>query len=229
MECLEKAYMGMEAAFARITPEELKRFQKNPALAYEQILPDLASIIPDGMGEIAGFADQLEKTFQAQRKTFKNLPDPAVAAKAQAEFEKIASQMLKQAKGHHNSRAKLFSLYKDWHVLHYALTGKSDAGETPIEKSILGGTEFPIPADYGPLRYLTSQEVKEIAKALETVNPDSLISKLDRKDAESKRIYLAHNLDDQEEWSDLPELFDKFRSFYRDAAKNGDAMLLKIV
>src|SRR5215813_4284472 len=142
--------MGMEAAFARITPKELNTFKKNPALAYEQILPDLTSIIPEGMGEIPGFADRLEKTFQAQRKTFKNFPDPTIAAKAQAEFEKIASRMLKQAKGQNRDRAKLFSLYKDWHVLHYALTGKSDAGEAPIEKSILGGTEFPIPADYGP-------------------------------------------------------------------------------
>ena len=209
--------------------EELSEFLKHPALAYEEILPELASILPTGLSELEGFQDQLEKSLQAQRETFNNLLDSESAARANAEFDKLASQMLKQVKRSRSKTRKVFSLQKDWHVLHYALNGTSEAGPAPLEKSILGGTEFPIPADYGALRYLTPQEVREVNEALAGVDPQKLIERLDKKDADSKGIYLGHLMDEPDEWTYLPELFDDFKSFYQDAAKKGNAVLLKII
>ena len=98
-----------------------------------------------------------------------------------------------------------------------------------MEKSILGGTEFPIQVDYGPLRYLTAKEVKEIAAALTGVDPLSLPGKLDRRDAESKHVYGSRNMDDRKRWTHLPKLFADFRRFYQSAADQGKAMLLKII
>jgi len=217
----------MEAAFAQITPKQLSRFLQNPALAYEEIIPELSGILPPGIDEVEGFADRLKEALEAQQKSFAGL-GPA-AAKVRAEFDKIESHMLKQAKGQHTGGVKLFSLQKDWHVLQYVLNGTGEPGPAPIQKSILGGTEFPIPADYGPLRYLTPQEVKEIAEAFAEVDSQNLFGRLNKQDAELKNIYLAHTMDDPEEWGYLPDLFERFRSFYRDAAKNGNAVLLKII
>jgi hypothetical protein len=81
---------------------------------------------------------------------------------------------------------------------------------------------------YGPLRYLNAQQVKGITEALQSVKPEALVSKLDRKDAEAKRIYLAHTLDRPGDWEYLPSLFREFRNFYQDTAQCGNAMLLHI-
>ena len=49
-------------------------------------------------------------------------------------------------------------------------------------------------ADFGGIRYLSPQRVAAVAKTLAKVDPDQLVSRLDRADAEAKRIYLAHTL-----------------------------------
>ena len=221
--------MGMEASFAQVTPQALDEFLKDPERAYEEVLPELSSILPPGLSEVEGFADQFEEQICQQLQAFQNLQDPA-ALKVKAEVEKMADRMLEQLKAPQSpGPGKFFTLHKDWHVLHYLLTGSGQVGSSPLEKAILGGTEFPIAADYGPLRYLMPEEVKDVAAALETVDPKNLLDKLNREDAESKRIYLARNMDDREAWEYLPEFFEEFRQFYQDAARNGNGMLLKIV
>lgn len=230
--------MGMEAVLAQITPAELKAFLKHPSRAYEEILPELTTVLlPSGLVQMEGFAERLEETLRNQQQqmetALKNMPAP-LAAQLKAGFEKAARQMRKQMKtGDSETSRKLFSLHKDWHVLHYVLTGTGEAGDKPVERCILGGTELAIPpdhpVDYGPLRYLTANEVNEIANALGMVDPQSLLGKLNREDGESKQVYLARNMDDPKDWSYLPELFADFRRFYQDAAKSENAMMLKIV
>jgi hypothetical protein len=83
--------------------------------------------------------------------------------------------------------------------------------------------------DYGPARYLTPEQVKEVSDALEKIEPASLLSRLDYEDAKKKQIYLDHTLNDLDNWSYLPELFEEFRNFYSDAAELGNGMLMKIV
>jgi hypothetical protein len=70
--------------------------------------------------------------------------------------------------------------------------------------------------------------VKKIAQALELVESALLPSKLDQEDAEKKNIYLAHTFDDPAEWEHLPELFEGLRTFYRDAAERGNALLIQM-
>ena len=135
-----------------------------------------------------------------------------------------------RAKRMANINADRFSLEKDWHVLHYALNATSEAGSGPLERTILGGSELRCGRqEYGPLRYLTTEQVRETATALAKVDAKKLLDKLDADDALAKQIYLAETLSDLESWSYLPELFEKLRKFYRDAAEKGNAMLLKIL
>lgn len=129
-------------------------------------------------------------------------------------------------------QCRVFSLEKDWHVLHYALNGTTTGGEGALANAVLGGQEIPDVdrvMDYGPLRYLEPEQVRSVADALTAVDPAQLLSRLDQKDAAAKQIYLYHTLGDLADWSYLPQLFEDFRGFYGSAAHEGSAMLLAIM
>jgi len=101
-------------------------------------------------------------------------------------------------------------------MLHYALTGTAEPGDTWISKCILGGSELPDVdgvMGYGPLRYLDSKEVQSVSGELAGVDPQTLISRLDKDDADKKRIYLSHTLSRPHDWDYLPQLFTQFREF----------------
>ena len=56
-----------------------------------------------------------------------------------------------------------------------------------------------------------------------------LLSRIDYGDAQAKKIYLSHTLNNLRDWEYLPELFINFRNFYADASRNNKVMLLSIV
>jgi hypothetical protein len=68
-----------------------------------------------------------------------------------------------------------------------------------------------------------------VSVALQKIEPSSLLSRLDYEGAKKKRIYLDHTLNDLDNWSYLPELFEDFRNFYSDAAEFGNGIIMKIV
>lgn len=126
---------------------------------------------------------------------------------------------------------KQFDLDKNWHVLHYALNGTSESGDTPLSQAVLGNREIPDDEGvmvYGPVRYLRPEEVMAAAKALEAVDPQQLTSKWDSEDAKKKSIYGARAFDDPHTRGYLPELFEEFSAFYRDAAERGSALLMEL-
>ena len=257
--------MGMYGRLLQITPQRLEEFKKKPKLAYDQVLPEMASThegyesypAESESPEFQGQMSVMQKAMQnfdieaycrdalraMQRENSRN-PHPFPQAKLEESINRIAAAMYTQREQWQGTsrevRSKLaakinldlFSLEKDWHVMHYALNGTADGGKGPLADAILGGTELRSHdgrEDYGPLRYLTPQQVRETSAALAKVDAQKLLDKLDPNDAEAKQIYLAETLDDLEGWSYLPELFEKFRTFYAKAAEKGNAMLLKIV
>ena len=54
-----------------------------------------------------------------------------------------------------NKPAEQLNIDKDWHGLHFLLTGEPYPNETPLAKAILGGTEIGDDISFGPARYLT--------------------------------------------------------------------------
>lgn len=218
--------MGMEAMLEQITPQQLADFIRQPKKAYDYQLAD------------AFDNPNLEPFLARLAETVKTLP-PAFRAQAERTTSLMQSKMKEhkrlQVVSKHGERQnpaperKTFSLEKSWHVLHYALNGTADGGDSPLADAVLGGEQIPDEeglAEFGGIRYLSPERVVAVSKVLAAVNPDELISRLDREDAEAKRIYLAHTLPDG--WDYLPELFQDFRSFYEDAASSGNAMLLSI-
>ncbi len=217
--------MGMQAGFEQVAPEMLEDFIRQPRDAYEYFLagmneqaanaiPQLMELLASAKQDIpAEFKGQLERGMDQYRAMLETLRQPKGETRVDV------------------SDRTTFSLEKDWHGLHYVLNGTQEGGHDILAEAILGGKEIPDEEQvmgYGPLRYLDSQRVALVAEALAGVDPSSLLAKLDWHDAEAKQIYLAHTLSDKEDWAYLPELFQQFRTFYSDAAKNGNAMLLSI-
>ena len=126
---------------------------------------------------------------------------------------------------------KQLSLEKDWHVLHYALNGTSEGGDAPLSFVVFGDKAFPDmdDIDYGPARYLTAEQVLQVSAALQNIEPESLLSKLDYEDAKKKGIYLDHTLNDLRNWAGLPQLFAEVRKFYVDVAERGNGMIMNIL
>jgi len=216
--------MGMQFHLEQITGAQVNEFIKNPRAAYEYYMDDAEQEAGDALEQMAAMAAN-EDLSPEQR---------AHAAEAHAQFQALLSSFGRPArKGPALVRQKRrkFSLEKDWHILHYVLNGTHEGGEGSLADAILGGRILPDHDQvmgYGPLRCLDPEQVKAVAHALGNVDPQSLTSRLDRRDAEAKQIYLAHTLDDLSDWSYLPDLFKGFRAFYDDAARRENGMLLSI-
>ena len=216
--------MGMQFYLEQITPAQVNEFTENPDAAYEYYMEDMDHIAVDALEEMASMA--VREDIPPEHR--------ARAAEAHAQFQSLLASFGRPARKGPSLvtvKRRKFSLQKDWHVLHYALNGTHEGGEAGLGEAILGGKPLPDHGQvmgYGPLRCLEPEQVKAVAQALANVGPQGLISKLDRRDAEAKQIYLAHTLDDLNDWSYLPDLFKNFRAFYDDAASRGNGMLLSL-
>lgn len=217
--------MGMEAVLVQVTPTQLREFESNPQLAYEYVTGD-----PGGEDEAA----RMQAIAQA---TFDRMGLPAgLREKFEQELRTLGyagaqrgPQLVKPAKS--QPEKKLFSLNKDWHVLHYALNGTSEGGDSPLAFAVFGDKELTLDegVDYGSPRCLTPEQVREVSAALRKIEPASLLSRLNYEDAKKKRIYLDHTLNDLDNWSYLPTFFEEFRNFYSEAVRLGNGMIMKIV
>jgi len=215
--------MGMEATLEQITPQQLAEFIEHPKKAYDYWLAEALD-----NPNLGPFLEQLSATVKTLPPGFREQVE-AVTGRMYSKMQERRGLQLVKKETEPQLERKRFSLEKDWHVLHYALNGTADGGEGPLAEAVIGGEHIPDEegvSDFGGLRYLTPPRVVAVAKALAEVDPNQLLSRLDRRDAEAKRIYLSHTLPDG--WDHLPELFLNFRAFYEDAGCCGNAMLLSI-
>jgi len=232
--------MGMEFELEQISPLQLEAFIKAPESFYEGLLS--SSFEDSGMIEFLAMAAKLRQDLPTETKAnidrlASQLPatSPQSATGGLRRLRKLIDSKHKKPRASARMSAasvrKQLLLEKDWHVLHYVLNGTAEGGDGPIARAVLGGREIPDHQGmmgYGPVRYLDKREVEAVAAALESVAPQQLISRLNKEDAKKKRIYLAHTFDQPRDWEYLPELFERFRDFYRDAAVQGNAMLMKM-
>jgi hypothetical protein len=107
------------------------------------------------------------------------------------------------------------NLDKAWSELAPCITGANPPG-SPLARCIVGGTEFGPDLGYGPAEFLTPEEVAESSLALESLGIDEF-----RQHARS--MQLPADCIDQ-----LEVLLVEVRSYYREAAKNGLGMLLRL-
>jgi len=82
-----------------------------------------------------------------------------------------------------------FDVDKAWHGIHFLLTDSAWEGSGPLAFILHGGREIDLDLGYGPPHGFSSSEVKEIAAALEPIQPDSLFAKADQTQFEAEDIY----------------------------------------
>jgi len=122
--------------------------------------------------------------------------------------------------------AGTIDLDKNWHALHYLLTGAAWGGDPPLGLAILGGKDIGEDMGYGPARFVTPAQVVDVADALSTLTEDELTRRCDSTDMAAKRIYpTVWENATAEEFSYLVQSLRPLQQFYAKAAKDGDAVL----
>ena len=124
-----------------------------------------------------------------------------------------------------------YSVEKMWQPLHVLLTGDPEmGGDPPLSWAILGNQDIGDDLAYGPARFLTPEEVKEVAAGLAALTPEILRESFDPKVFEENDIYpQIFDEDPDEVFDELMIYFEGLVEYYRDAAENDNAMLMAIV
>ena len=120
-------------------------------------------------------------------------------------------------------------VYKSWHGIHYVLTGSSWEGKPPLKNVVLGGTEIGEDVGYGPARYLTPAEVREVAEALKPIDDAEFARRFNADEMAEDEIYAFDPDAAEDELDGLLDTYRELRQYYLDAASNKDGMLLYMV
>lgn len=121
------------------------------------------------------------------------------------------------------------SVDKAWHGIHFLLTGDSWENDSPLAQVVMGGAGIGEDMGFGPARYLTAEEVEQIAAALQPIDADEFSSRYDPEAMESNGVY-AFNMEDADDEIDyFRGFYLELRDYYFDAAAKGNAMLAFMV
>jgi hypothetical protein len=232
--------MGMEGKLRQISEFELASYRKTPAKLYSDLMAKYQS------GNFAKFITMTQEFQESplvkriQQRAMSGLPplqedldtlrtqQEALLSENQEAMDEVQSELMGLSKD-----GLQLSLYKDWHMLHYLLTGKGwETVDSPLGQAIMGGIEIPDVQNvmgYGPARYLTPSIVREVAGALDSFPIEEKAESFDPQAAEAAKVYpRMHGMKqlEQDEKEGLIHYFHLLRDFYWDAAAKGHAMLL---
>jgi hypothetical protein len=122
------------------------------------------------------------------------------------------------------SRDDAIDVDKAWPGIHFLLAGDAGGGDPPLANVLLGGTEVGDDIGYGPASYLTADEVKAVANALDEIPPEAFATRYDATSLTQHGIY-PEIRDESDAAEYLSGFYKKLRDYYRDAASHGQAML----
>jgi hypothetical protein len=124
----------------------------------------------------------------------------------------------------------VLDLDKQWHVMHFLLTGDASAGEPPLNFLIAGGEEIGIDLGSGQVRLFDAAAVKRIDSALEDLARAEVVGRVDPAASEEAELYRgigAAPLDElQREYGDI---FDRLKAFVRQAAGSNRSLVATIL
>lgn len=124
---------------------------------------------------------------------------------------------------HEELKLAEFELGKDWHAIHFILTG--DAKLTGKEEFILAKVVLGINTiemdcgGYSPLCATPPEQVKIIAEALSLVTESEFKAKINPQVLEEQSIY-PESWQDPEDTAYLTKTFEGLKAFYQQAAHN---------
>jgi hypothetical protein len=111
-----------------------------------------------------------------------------------------------------------------WHGLHYLLCGAAEPVPGALGQAVLGGTEIGEDLGYGPARYFTPAETKEVALALqEPALEQTLHARFNPAVMEQHGLYPGGWDQEGDDW--LIDAFRDLRDFYAAASAAGNAVI----
>lgn len=216
--------MGIEATFKQVSPYLLEKLKEHPDFAelffHAKYLPDSHfwqefTINPDDPKDVEWFDEFTNLAEETLQKLKEQKPE---------EFKKLKadiSVILEEGK------AKYFDADKTWREIHFLLTGydysvrlnflvgENEEDRLPSINAVLSGNEIEHEATYDLVRYLTADEVKQVAEALSKYSRAMIKERL--KFREWQEDYFDYLFDYK---------YDGFVEYYQDAAEKGNAMFL---
>lgn len=123
----------------------------------------------------------------------------------------------------------MLNLDKNWDALHVFLTGQKEEDESPLSRAIHGSE--PVGDIENGESVLTAEDVEKIDKAFQKLNPAECAERMrniDPEELEEMDIYSfdADCVDDSIE--EALANFDLLKDFYTQAAKNKQAVLIRL-
>lgn len=117
--------------------------------------------------------------------------------------------------------ASSLSLEKDWHTIHYLMSGKAEPGTTLLSQVIMGGTEIgENDLGYGEARYFDAKKVADITKELSRGDLEAeMRARFDPAKMEAIGLYPGGW--EPDEIDHLIEVFGELRDFFADANAHG--------
>jgi len=242
--------MSMNAVFIQITPDELARMEKVPALAESLFQPGVAS----PMAAFGDLSKKMEDRIRAagpqllgqalanlDPRTRQQLEERMGATAAQFASGQGGDQLLKIMKERRERAMAVtstaqkdsprMSLDKDWHGVHYLLCGELEPDKSVISQAVLGGK--PLGDDdegfsgYGPARFFTAGEVAKLSKAMSDPALEAEArARFDAGKMNALKIYPRFRPEDAEP---VLKSLCQLRDFYVDAAKSGNAIVTCLV
>ncbi|HEX8969596.1 MAG TPA: YfbM family protein [Chloroflexota bacterium] len=120
-------------------------------------------------------------------------------------------------------------LHKAWHAIHFVLTGSRLDGDEPLNFLISEGTPVgEVDVGYGPARVLTSQQVRQIATALASIEPDDVKRRLDVKTLDDHAIYPGNWRRNGYDVEYVVSSYRQMREFITRTAEQGRGLILYI-
>jgi len=119
---------------------------------------------------------------------------------------------------------------KEWHGIHYLLTGGPWLARGILGQVVLGGAEFGSDIGYGPARYLNPRQVSEIPAALKNLPFEQFKSRYDPKAMMKAEIYpTIWEREGQEGFTWLVSGLKQLTEFYSRSAIQGKGVILAIL
>jgi hypothetical protein len=232
--------MSMIGKLRQVSEFDLAKYKKNHGVMVRALAG------AQQPGDTAGFATLRETLTQSpvvkkmielrQQQKVLSREEQAEVQQEMMKLMKQAVQMQKEGLAKMPSAESLsagraasqeLDLHKSWHCLHFMFTGKAEGSDgTALGDAILGGSEIggeDADLGYGPPRALSPAQVRNVAAALAEFPIEKKASEFDFQAAEKAEIYVARHGTEE-----LKEYFGQLRSFYEDAARKGNAVLLWI-
>jgi hypothetical protein len=131
------------------------------------------------------------------------------------------------------SSDRYLGIGKDWHALHFLLTGDGELrphapAPPPLGNVVQGGTETKWECTYGNVRSLAPEEVKRVAEALEKISVEELRSRFSVASFNAAQIY-PHGRRaawTEDEAESVFESYPLVVEFFQAAARDGEMILL---